>query len=192
MIVIHAYRSAWPGEFLEVRAHLAHVLGDSAKGIAHIGSTAVPGLGAKDIIDVQVAVDRLSADLVTRLSAADYEFVARHDRDHVPAGAATAAAAGDWAKLYFRQRPGQRACHIHVRVQGCPNHRYALLFRDYLRAHPGARMTIEVIKHELARLHGDDADAYYAVKDPVYDLVWQAATEWAAFTAWSQDATTDA
>ena len=203
MIVIHAYRSAWPGEFLEVRAHLAHVLGDTAKGIAHIGSTAVPGLGAKDIIDVQVAVDRLSADLVTRLSAADYEFVARHDRDHVPAGAATAAAAGDWAKLYFRQRPGQRACHIHVRVQGSPNLRYALLFRDYLRAHPAdwarytrfftaqlvrahpaACHTVDALKRELARLHGDDADAYYAIKDPAYDLIWLAANEWAQTSAW--------
>jgi GrpB-like predicted nucleotidyltransferase (UPF0157 family) len=184
MIVIHAYRAAWSTEFLEIRADLANVLGDSTQGIAHIGSTAIPGLGSKDIIDVQVAVDRLSADLVTRLKAAAYEFVARHDRDHVPAGAAEVAAAGNWAKLYFRQRPGQRACHIHVRVQGSANHRYALLFRDYLRAHPAARDTLDALKRELARLHGDDADAYYAIKDPIYDLIWLSANDWALTSAW--------
>lgn len=184
MIVIHAYQASWPGEFLDIRAHLAEVLGHSAKGLAHIGSTSVPGLGAKDIIDIQVAVDDLNADLVTRLSAAGYEFVARHDRDHVPASAAAVAAPGDWAKLYFRQRPGQRACHIHVRVQGSPNHRYALLFRDYLRAHPASCATVDALKRELARLHSDDADAYYAIKDPVYDLIWLAANEWAQTCGW--------
>lgn len=189
MIVIHAYRPAWPVEFREIRKHLANVLGDTAKGIAHIGSTAVPGLGAKDIIDIQVAVEHLGADLVNRLANAGYEHVARHDRDHVPAGAAAAPGApGNWNKLYFRQRAGQRACHIHVRVQGSANHRYALLFRDYLRAHPAARDTVEGIKRELARLHANDADAYYAIKDPVYDLIWLAADAWAQASDWRPDA----
>jgi len=186
MLVIHAYRPAWPLEFEDIRSHLASVLGDSAKGIAHIGSTAVPGLGAKDIIDIQVAVEQLGTDLVLRLATAGYEYVARHDRDHVPAGAV--AAPGEWSKQYFRQRPGQRACHVHVRVQGSANHRYALLFRDYLRAHPAARDTVQAIKRELARRHGDDADAYYAIKDPVYDLIWLAANAWALASAWRLDA----
>jgi GrpB-like predicted nucleotidyltransferase (UPF0157 family) len=190
MIVICPYKPTWPREFETIRGHLFSALGEQARRIAHIGSTAVPGLGAKDIIDIQVGVDGLDPDIASRLSSAGYAFVARHDQDHVPPG--DPGPPDRWKKLYFRGAAPVRPCHIHVRDRQNPNHRYALLFRDYLRAHPGARMTIEVVKRELARLHGDDADAYYAVKDPVYDLVWQAATEWAAFTAWSQDAATDA
>lgn len=182
MIVIHPYRTSWPAEFSAIRDQLARVLANRARHIAHIGSTAVPGLGAKDIIDVQVGVDALDAGIPADLSAAGYVFVARHSNDHVPQGAA--GTTDDWRKMYFRGPAGFRPCHIHIRVQGSANYRYALLFRDYLRAHPEARMTIELVKRELARLHGNDADAYYAIKDPVYDLVWHAATEWARRSGW--------
>ncbi|TWW10043.1 hypothetical protein E3A20_08270 [Planctomyces bekefii] len=141
-------------------------------------------MGAKDIIDIQIGVDELSADVVSKLVAAEYEFVPKHSSDHVPQG--DASTAEGWRKLYFRGPARSRPCHIHVRVPGNANHRYALLFRDYLRAHDDARLTVELIKRELARLHGDDADAYYAVKDPVYDLVWQAANRWSASTCWSE------
>ena len=67
-----------------------------------------------------------------------------------------------------------------------------LLFRHYLRAHAGPRLAIEAIKRELAQRHGHDAEAYYAVKDPAYDLVWHAANDWAAQTGWRPDAATEA
>ena len=60
-----------------------------------------------------------------------------------------------------------------------------MLFRDYLRLHPNSARTIELIKRELAKRHADDADAYYDIKDPVYDLVWDAAQAWAAQTGWN-------
>ena len=91
----------------------------------------------------------------------------------------------------FPPAPGQRPCHIHLRAQGSLNHRYALLFRDYLRAHDSARLTVDQIKRELARLHGGDEDAYYALKDPVYDLVWLAAGAWAARTNWHAESASD-
>jgi GrpB-like predicted nucleotidyltransferase (UPF0157 family) len=189
-IVIRPYDPSWPAEFSSLREDLFLALGPRAKRIAHIGSTAVPGLGAKDIIDIQIGVDELAQDLVSRLVVAGYEFVSEHGSDHVPHGDATSAAG--WKKLYFRGPAQMRPCHIHVRVRGNPNHRYALIFRDYLRAHEQARVTVERIKLELARLHGNDADAYYAVKDPVYDLVWQAANEWSVRSAWSEERATDA
>ena len=189
-IVIRSYSPAWPDEFASLRADLLRMLGQRGRRIAHIGSTAVPGLAAKDIIDIQIGVDELSGDLTSCLVEAGYEFVARHDRDHVPQGDVGPATA--WQKLYFRGPAGTRPCHVHARVRGSPNHRYALLFRDHLRAHADARMTVERIKRELARLHGDDADAYYAVKDPVYDLVWQAANGWAAHSGWTEDGASDA
>lgn len=189
-IVICSYSPAWPAEFSSLRGDLLLALGGHAKRISHIGSTAVPGLGAKDIIDIQVGAAELSQDVVSSLEAAEYEFVAEHRRDHVPQG--EVCSAGGWDKLYFRGPARVRPIHVHVRISGNPNHRYALLFRDYLRAHDRARLTVELIKRELARLHGDDADAYYAVKDPVYDLVWQAAHEWALQTGWSEERAMDA
>jgi GrpB-like predicted nucleotidyltransferase (UPF0157 family) len=147
-------------------------------------------MGAKDIIDIQVGVQESVPAIVPAMIAAGFEFVAKHNYDHVPAG--DSGPDQSWGKLYFRGDTPLRPCHVHVRVQGNPNHRYALLFRDYLRSHEQARITVEHIKRELARLHGDDADAYYAVKDPVYDLVWQAALSWAQSTGWSEAAATDA
>ena len=70
------------------------------------------------------------------------------------------------------------------RKAGNPNQRYALLFRDYLRAHPNSAATIALIKQQLAHYHADDVDAYYNIKDPVYDLIWDAAQAWAEQSDW--------
>ena len=86
--------------------------------------------------------------------------------------------------MFFRQPSGQRRTNIHVRMQGNPNQRYPLLFRDYLRAHPNSARTVELIKRQLAKHHADDVEAYYDIKDPVYDLIWDAAQEWARHTGW--------
>ena len=190
MIVIQTYKASWPAEFNATRVQLASLLGERARRIAHIGSTSVPGLGAKDIIDVQIGVDDLGRDIELKLSAAGYEFVATHASDHLPEG--DKGSRNRWMKLFFRTQPGVRPCNVHVRVQGHPNFRYALLFRDYLRAHDGARLAIEVVKRQLARLHGNDVDAYYALKDPVYDLIWEAANEWASYSGWCPETAPDA
>ena len=190
LIVIHPHSPAWAGEFALLREDLRRVLGHHALRIAHIGSTAIPGMAAKDIIDIQVGVDHLSSDLVPRLESLGCQLVPEHSRDHVPQGEGSPAE--QWRKLFFRGPSGVRPYHVHVRVPGNANHRYALLFRDYLRHHPQARLTVELIKRELARLHGDDADAYYAVKDPVYDLVWQAARSWSLTSGWDEASATDA
>ena len=90
-----------------------------------------------------------------------------------------------WAKFFFCEPKGHRRTNIHVRISGKPNQRYPLLFRDYLRTHPNSTRTIELIKRELAKRHGHDVDAYYAIKDPVYDLIWDAAQAWARQIGWT-------
>jgi GrpB-like predicted nucleotidyltransferase (UPF0157 family) len=187
---MHPCDATWQAEFMAIRAHLSGVLGSEARQVSHIGSTSIPGLAAKDIIDIQVGVGGLSPAIASKLVLAGYEPVGDCSCDHMPAG--QCGSTDGWRKLFFRQRPGDRPCHIHVRVQGSPNHRYALLFRDYLRAHDGARLILEKIKRELARLHGNDEQAYYAVKDPVCDLIWQVANEWAERSGWRIDEVTDA
>jgi GrpB-like predicted nucleotidyltransferase (UPF0157 family) len=150
--------------------------------IDHIGSTSVPGLGAKDVIDVQITVQALTPEVRQRLVAAGY--VCREDitHDHVPLGEDDDPRL--WAKFFFNQPAGQRRANIHVRAAGNPNQRYPLLFRDYLRAHPNSARTVELIKRQLARYHADDIEAYYDIKDPVYDLIWDAAQDWARHTGW--------
>ncbi|GAB4578376.1 MAG: hypothetical protein Fur0022_11110 [Anaerolineales bacterium] len=184
MIVIHPYRSTWPAEFETIRADLQRVLGERAVRIDHIGSTSVPGLGAKDVIDIQITVYELSEDIRDDLVQAGFKDNSGF-RDHVPRGEQEAPHL--WEKFVFNQKPGERRANIHIRKLGYPNQRYALLFRDYLRAHPNATQSIELIKQQLARYHAEDVEAYYDIKDPVYDLIWEAAKEWAVFTGWKPD-----
>jgi GrpB-like predicted nucleotidyltransferase (UPF0157 family) len=103
------------------------------------------------------------------------------DSDHIPPGESDPAR---WRKWYFRQGEGMRATHIHVRLDGLPNQRYPLLFRDYLRAHSQSAEAYARVKQQLARFHADDIDAFCDIKDPVCDLILFAAEEWAESTAW--------
>lgn len=182
MIVIQEYDPRWPAEFEKIRHSLQEALGPLALRIDHIGSTSVPGLGAKNVIDIQITVAQLDPHIITQMTKAGFVHQAHISSDHVPRG--EPAEPKLWAKYIFCEPPGQRRANIHIRVAGMPNQRYPLLFRDYLRAHPGSAMSIELIKRELAQRHADDAATYYAIKDPVYDLIWVAADEWARFTNW--------
>jgi GrpB-like predicted nucleotidyltransferase (UPF0157 family) len=182
LIVIQSYKPEWTREFESIRAALHDILGSCAIRIDHIGSTSVPGLGAKDVIDIQVTVQELSPKIIQKMVNAGYEHRDNLTRDHVPLGEDEDPKL--WEKLFFNQPQGQRRTNIHVRVDGNPNQCYPLLFRDYLRAHPNSAKSIELIKHEIAKRHADDIEAYYAIKDPVYDLIWDAALDWAKYTNW--------
>lgn len=188
MVTMSDYQPGWPGEFRGEAARIRTALGDLALRIDHIGSTAVPGLAAKDILDIQVSVAALSSAVIAALQAAGYPHRAEIDRDHVPPGGITAA--GAWHKLYFRESRGERVVHIHVRITGQPNQRYALLFRDYLRAHPASAAAYAELKRRLAG-NLADSDSYPDVKDPAVDLIYLAAEDWAAATGW-QPAASDA
>ena len=177
-IVIIAYQPRWVDDFARLRARLAALLPDA--GIHHIGSTAVPGLAAKDVIDIQVGVGRLQDVDVAALEEAG--FAHRPGRiDHAPAGVALARA--DLEKLFFHVSAPQ-AANIHVREVQRFNHRYGLLCRDYLRAHPEAAAAYGLVKQRLATQLGEDFTAYYAIKDPVFDIMMAGAEEWADAIGW--------
>ena len=182
MIIIKEYNPEWPKEFETIRSHLLDVLGSHTIRIDHIGSTSVPGLGAKDVIDIQITAQELSPKIIRKMVNAGYEHMGNITHDHVPLGENSEPKL--WEKLVFVQPQGQRRANIHVRVEGNPNQRYPLLFRDYLRTHPNSAKSIELIKREIAKRHADDIEAYYDIKDPVYDLIWDAALEWAKHTNW--------
>ncbi|WP_420627369.1 GrpB family protein [Candidatus Leptofilum sp.] len=183
MIVIVAYNGRWPQEFEQIKANLSEALGSLALRIDHIGSTSVPGLGAKDVIDVQITVGALTEAARQALLTAGFQQFRENVTDHVPSGEDPTPE--NWQKFLFVERAGERRANIHVRVAGKPNQHYPLLFRDYLRAHPKSAEAVEIIKRQLAKHHGNDKETYYDIKDPVYDLIWDAAQRWAKFTNWS-------
>ena len=182
MIVITDYIPAWPTEFEAIRLALLGILGPLVLRIDHIGSTSVPGLGAKDVIDIQITVEALAPEVRQTLIEAGYEHWEAITQDHVPLGEDDDPKL--WAKFLFNQPKDRRRANVHVRINGNPNQQYALLFRDYLRTHPNSARTIELIKRELVKRHADDLEAYYDIKDPVYDLIWEAALDWSRETNW--------
>ena len=175
-IDIVTHRSGWKREFEQIAGALRRGLGDLALAIDHIGSTSVPRLCAKDIIDVQVSVAALDERVVTALEQVGYTSVPGIARDHRPPDATGPDT--DWEKLYFRAPAGQRRTHVHVRVLGRPNQRYALLFRDFLIAHPDTAAAYGELKRRLATSLRDPND-YPDVKDPACDLIYLAAKRWA-------------
>lgn len=179
------YRESWPAEFALLAGELERALGPLARRIDHIGSTSVPGLAAKDVLDVQVGVASLErGPIVEALCSLGCVLVAEIERDHRPPGAAQADS--EWRKIFFRSPPGTRRANIHVRVAGAANARYSLLFRDFLRAHPRAAAAYAELKQKLAALEPPLTIGQYAdVKDPACDLVMVAAEEWATATDWS-------
>ncbi len=77
------------------------------------------------------------------------------------------------------------AVNCHIRVAGRFNQRYAILFRDYLRAHAAAAAAYGEVKRSLAARAPHDWDLYYDVKDPAIDMLMSGAEEWAQRTDWS-------
>lgn len=182
MITIVPYDPRWPAEFEAIRTTLQQALGDLALRIDHIGSTAVPGLAAKDRIDIQITVRELSAEAEAALERYGYTRSLHNPGDHAPPG--VEGPAGDWEKWFFNPPEIHRPANIHMRIQGRANQRYALLFRDYLRTHPMAAQAYGQVKMALARYHADDIDAYYDIKDPVCDIIMTGAEAWAQSTQW--------
>jgi len=184
MIEIVPYRNSWVEEFESLAAAIKKQLNDLIIRVDHIGSTSVFGLAAKDCIDIQITVLSFDSyvDLEQGLSAVGVVSVPQINNDHIPPGWEGDTA--EWEKRFFRSLPDKRRVNVHVRKQGNANQRYALLFRDYLRANEKAALAYAELKRQLAKRHGDDINAYCDIKDPACDLIMQAAEDWAIKTKW--------
>jgi GrpB-like predicted nucleotidyltransferase (UPF0157 family) len=187
MIELHEPKPEWADCALAFARLFRATLGARAQRIHHIGSTAVPGLAAKDIVDMQVTLPDLGEDRAVS-AALDFLGFSRRERitaDHLPPGATDPAR---WAKrLYTMDRP--RRINLHLRVEGAPNAVYALLFRDYLRATPAAAAAYETLKRQLAAEHADDLARYTERKDPACDRIVDEARRWAEQVRWQVPAT---
>jgi GrpB-like predicted nucleotidyltransferase (UPF0157 family) len=183
MVTIVPYDQRWTSEFGRIALALRNALGVRAISIDHIGSTSVPNLSAKDVIDVQITVRELAPAVADALRAAGLVEHPEVTTDHLPPGLGDAPA--DWAKWLFVEPPGQRRMNVHVRVAGKPNQRYAILVRDFLRANPLVAAAYAELKSRLAAALADPAD-YPEVKDPAVDLIYFAAEAWAVASGWRQ------
>jgi GrpB-like predicted nucleotidyltransferase (UPF0157 family) len=184
MIAILEYQSRWPTEFDTLGTAVRDALGPLAVRVDHIGSTSVPGLAAKDIIDIQVTVAALESPVEAVLESVGYTRIKRLAHDHVPLGATESPE--NWEKWFFNSGPDRRRVNLHVRVAGRANQRYPVLFRDYLRSNKSAAEAYALVKLALARYHADNVEAYYDVKDPVCDIIMAGAELWATRVAWQQ------
>jgi GrpB-like predicted nucleotidyltransferase (UPF0157 family) len=175
-IKIAPYNPLWPYEFKEIAQQLQAAIGEYALAVDHIGSTSVPNMPAKDVIDIQVTVASLEVPIQAALEQLGFERK-MYLEDHRPPGRDDLAADELQKHFYYKK---ERSVNLHVRVQGKFNQHYPLLCRDYLRAHPLAAQAYGTIKQQLARYFPDNVTAYYDIKDPVFDVIMEGAYEWAA------------
>jgi dephospho-CoA kinase len=117
----------WAAAGARLAARVAAAAGERGRGVEHTGPTAVPGLAAQDVIDLQLAVATPADADAVREALADAGFPARPETDH------------DGAERHHASADPGRPARLHLRQIGSAGWRYALLVRDWLRAEPGAR-----------------------------------------------------
>jgi len=155
-IVVSDYDPAWSAMLEHERMSLHAALDPFVLTIEHIGSTAVPGLAAKPIIDLQASVRRLAeaqSRCVEPLQALGYTYLPQYEA---------------WlpGELFFRKAlAGPWTHHLHILQADDPRWQDRLLFRDYLRNHPEAAATYAKLKGDLAAVFDDDISGYRNAKD---------------------------
>ncbi|MBN1581086.1 MAG: GrpB family protein [Anaerolineae bacterium] len=170
-IEVVPYMPAWPQLFIVLGTALRKALGETALRIDHIGSTAVPGLDAKPVIDVQISVASFEPLDAYRIPLEHLGFVFRADNP-------------DRGKRYFREKPGTRRTHIHVRRAGSWSEQMSLLFRDYMRTHPEDARRYAELKYRLAETYRDDRLAYTESKAPFIWEIMAQANKWSQESGW--------
>jgi GrpB-like predicted nucleotidyltransferase (UPF0157 family) len=170
-IEIVPYNPEWPARFESWRSKLAAALGPTARRIDHFGSTSIPGLAAKPVIDIQVRVDDMTREelYVPQIEGLGVQLRSRDD-DH----------------RFFRPFDGKpRDVHIHVCNLGSEWARKDLLFAAYLRQAAAARAEYLRGKELAAKEWADDRIAYTEAKTEVIGAIAARAEEWARDTGWT-------
>jgi GrpB-like predicted nucleotidyltransferase (UPF0157 family) len=162
-IVIVDYDPRWPGKFQRHAAIISRALGEKALAIEHVGSTSVPGLAAKPIIDMDVLVENSGDEgaYLPALLACGYVLRVREP---------------DWHEHRMFRTP-ELDVHIHLFSTGCVEAARHLAFRNRLRAHAGDRLRYEALKRRLAKEDWPDMDAYARAKSAVVEEIMARAAQ---------------
>ena len=153
-VIIVEYNPQWPALYEEEKARILGLIGHKVVALEHVGSTAVPGLGAKPIIDIMVAIHRLTnaEECILPLQSTGYEYVPEYE-DTLP------------ERRYFRKGPpGARTYHVHMVELTSDFWERHLLFRDFLRTHPEVAGQYYQLKKELAAKYSSDHEGYTEAK----------------------------
>lgn len=170
-ITVVSYDPEWPHLFHSLGRRLRMRLQELAERIDHIGSTSIPGMAAKPILDIQISVRSLEPMESYKAALEAEGFVWRADNP-------------DLTKRYFRESPGRPRTHIHVRQSGSWSEQFALLFRDYMRTHPDDAAAYAELKYRLAAEYPTDREGYVEAKGPSLWEAMRRATDWSQQAAW--------
>ena len=161
-VVVEPYNEAWKQDFLDIKAELEPALGELALTIEHVGSTSVPGLAAKPIIDIDVVMEDYSKlqAVVDALAAIGYT----HEGDQgIPGREA----------FKYDGKEHLRKHHLYVCPEDSAELRRHITFRDYLRSHPETVREYSRVKEEGAKLYPYDIDRYIEHKSPFIEGVYK-------------------
>jgi dephospho-CoA kinase len=170
------HNPAWRDDALRIIKRIEMACGERALRVDHIGSTAVPDMEAKDVIDIQITVASLDVadELVGPITDAGYPRIERITQDWPHTGHSAL-----WRKRIHCAADSGRPANVHIRVAGSPGQQFALLFRDWLRAIAGVQDEyVSVKRHALA------APDYAEAKEPWFADAYRRAWEWAEATGW--------
>lgn len=168
MITIESYDPNWPDRYEQERAAIAQAIGPHIANIEHVGSTSIPGLAAKPIIDIGISLNiyPLPSEAIAAMEGLGYEHMGEY---------------GISGRHYFR-KGAPRSYHVHAYSPGNVEWEAHILFRDYLRAHPQAARKYEQLKRTLAA-HHTDGNAYAEDKTHFVKGTLTKAREWQATSA---------
>jgi GrpB-like predicted nucleotidyltransferase (UPF0157 family) len=174
MTLVSEYHPAWPSWFLQIRQLVAEKLGPTCLAIEHVGSTAVPGMTAKPIIDVAVVIECDMFQVVRALLA---ELGYHHEGDLGIQG----------REAFKLENPGMSARlpphHLYVCPRQSEELKRQVAFRDYLRANPEWVLKLSELKRSLCDRHGADREAYMEGKSAMVQEITSLALPHTAFSS---------
>lgn len=164
-VIVLSYQSEWESEYAREAERLRDVFGARLHSIHHMGSTSVPGLAAKPIIDILPVVDSLDG-------------IEQFDASIKALGYEAKGEFGMPGRRYYRKGGDERTHHIHLYAVGNLEIERHLVFRNYLRAHPEEVNAYGTLKEQLAATYPYDIEAYIAGKDAFVKKLEQRAIAW--------------
>jgi dephospho-CoA kinase len=170
------YSSEWSEQAQRIVKRVQSACGAKALRVDHVGSTAVPGLEAKDVVDIQLTVTSLDVadELADALADVGYPR-----KEPITGDSPHTDDAALWQKRFHGAADPGRPVNLHVRVDGWPGQQFALLFRDWLIANPEVQSEYIAVKRKA-----QEAENYPEAKEPWFDDAYQRAWEWAEATGW--------
>lgn len=158
-VEIHPYDPEWPLRFEREKERIIRTLDPSPLPIEHIGSTSIPGMDAKPILDILLGVDHLTdfPRLTHPLAQAGYEYIPKPELEN--------------RRFFKKEERDGETYHLHLCEWEGQEWTEKLMFRDYLRAHPDTASDYKALKVKLSFLHKNDRSLYTEKKEPFIHTV---------------------